>query len=296
VEVMSGGGLVVVGGNGVDDITLSFDEVSSSYGVAAAKGIALGPGCTRPDADLAQAVCPAVGNSPWLIADGGRGDDRIRVEGSLSAIPFVRLAGGPGDDVLRGGPEDDLIESGPGSDRLYGGAGADGLIGGLPGPTILDGGPDGDLLAAGGGCAGGAMIGGPGRDNASFAETQAHPGLLIISLPAEKAWIDVLVGKDCPPVRIDSATVEDIEGSFDDDVLIGDRRGNNMLGQPGRDRFYGGGGDDVIDARDGVRDLVIRCGRGRPSGRVLMDAIDPAPTACAIRKKGEPIKGLHNPG
>ena len=40
----------------------------------------------------------------------------------------------------------------------------------------------GDLLAAGGGCAGGALVGGPGRDDASFAETQAHPGILYVLL------------------------------------------------------------------------------------------------------------------
>ena len=45
-----------------------------------------------------------------------------------------------------------------------------------------------------------------------------------------------------------------MEGSFDNDVLIGDGRANSMLGQPGDDRFYGNGGEDMIDARDGVRD------------------------------------------
>ena len=47
-----------------------------------------------------------------------------------------------------------------------------------------------------------------------------------------------------------------MEGSFDWDVLIGDGRANSMLGQPGEDVFIGNGGDDVIDARDGVRDFV----------------------------------------
>ena len=55
-----------------------------------------------------------------------------------------------------------------------------------------------------------------------------------------------------------------MEGSFDNDVLIGDGRANAMLGQPGRDVFIGNGGDDVIDARDGVRDFSIQCGRGEP--------------------------------
>ena len=166
--------------------------------------------------------------------------------------------------MIHGGPEDDLIESGPGADRIYGGAGDDGLIGGLPGPTYLYGGPGGDLLAAGGGCAGGALVGGPGQDDASFAETQAHPGTLYISLAAGWAWIDAISG--CHKVRL-ARSDEDIEGSFDNDVLIGDAGPNVMLGQPGEDSFYGRGGEDVIVAADGVK------GRGHP-----------------VRKQGPPVR------
>ena len=224
------------------------------------------------------------------MADLGPGNDHLRVEGSLAAVEQVRLAGGPGNDVIHGGPEDDLIESGPGTDRLYGGAGSDGLIGGLPGPTYLYGGANGDLLAAGGGCAGGALVGGPGRDDASFAETQAHPGTLYISLAQGIAYIDAV--RDCHKVHL-AHSDEDIEGSFDYDVLIGDAGPNAMLGQPGVDSFYGRGGDDVIDARDGVRDAVIQCGRHSPAGRALTDPFDPPPVDCAARKHGHPVPGLN---
>ena len=68
-----------------------------------------------------------------------------------------------------------------------------------------------------------------------------------------------------------------MEGSFDNDVLIGDSRPNSMLGQPGQDEFYGNGGDDIIDARDGRRDFVIQCGRhpSQPAGHALTDSFDP---------------------
>ncbi|MEZ5076367.1 MAG: calcium-binding protein [Solirubrobacterales bacterium] len=288
---MSGGaGLQIVGGAGPDDFVLGFDEPSGTYVVTAAKGIATGPGCSRAAGVNDQVFCPAGGAPLWLTADLGPGDDTLRVEGSLAPIGNVRIAGGFGDDVIHGGPEDDLIEAGRGADKLYGHAGADGLVGGLPGPTYLYGGENGDLLAAGGGCAGGALVGGGGRDNASFAETQAHPGLLIISLPRRVAYVDAIKG--CDRIRI-SPTNEQLEGSFDDDVIIGDRRDNSLLGQPGQDRFYGGGGDDVIDARDGVRDFVIQCGRGRSAGRALVDKIDPGTDKCAASKVGTPIPGLH---
>ncbi len=80
-----------------------------------------------------------------------------------------------------------------------------------------------------------------------------------------------------------------------------------MLGQPGEDRFYGNGGEDVIDARDGVRDFSIQCGRGaapkkgrpargRPDGRALTDSFDPGTTLCGISKNGRPVPGLNHPG
>ena len=307
-----GGGLAIIGGGGNDDLAISLDGKGAAFSLSAAKGIALGAGCTRPGADLKQAVCPTNGPARWLMADLGPGNDRFHVEGSLAAAQNVRIAGGPGNDTIHGGDGDDLIEAGTGADRLYGEAGSDGLIGGLPGPTSLYGGEHGDLLAAGGGCAGGEIVGGPGRDDASFAETQAHPGILYISFPLDKAWIDAVRG--CKPVRLDDSN-EDMEGSFDYDVLIGDSGKNSLLGQPGVDRFYGNGGDDVIDARDGVRDEVIQCGRGRtilrkgkkgdkptplvvgePAGRTLTDSFDPEPVLCAIQKDGTPVPGLNHEG
>jgi Ca2+-binding RTX toxin-like protein len=297
-----GGGLQIVGGAGGDRIVVSYDERSGAFGVTAAKGISLGYGCTHAHGALNRASCATGGQALWLMADLGPGNDSLRVAGSLAGVESVRIAGGLGNDTIHGGPEDDLIESGRGSDRIYGGPGADGLIGGLPGPTYLYGGAGGDLLAAGGGCAGGALVGGPGRDDASFAETQAHPGTLYVSFPRHAAWIDAVEG--CRKVRL-SPTDEDMEGSFDNDVLVGDSGPNTLLGQPGEDRFYGGGGEDVIDARDGVRDLWIQCGRGKapkkgkpirgtPTGRALTDSFDPTPVLCGDSKRGHPVPGLHH--
>ena len=299
-----GAGLQIVGGSGGDHFIVAFDEASQTFAVTAKAALAIGPGCTRPPGLATSVSCAANGPGRWLMADLGPGNDSLTVEGSLKSVGSVRLAGGDGNDSIKGGPEDDLIESGRGADKLYGGDGADGLVGGLPGPTFLYGEGSGDLLAAGGGCAGGALVGGPGRDDASFAETQAHPGLLIISFPAHAAWIDVIKG--CRKVHL-SPTDEDMEGSFDWDVLIGNHRPNSMLGQPGEDSFYGNGGDDVIDARDGVRDKWIQCGRGKPAtkghpatgtpeGRALTNPFDPAPFNCAAEKHGHPVPGLNGNG
>jgi Ca2+-binding RTX toxin-like protein len=300
-----GAGLQVIGGAGSDHFVVAFDEATQTFGVTATAGLAISPGCSHALGSTTTVSCPANGPARWLMADLGPGNDSLSVEGSLRAVGSVRFAGGLGNDTIHGGPEDDLIESGPGSDHIYGGDGADGLVGGLPGPTYLYGEGSGDLLAAGGGCAGGALVGGSGRDDASFAETQAHPGLLIISFPLHKAWVTTV--KNCRPVHL-SPTDEDMEGSFDNDVLIGNGKANAMLGQPGQDRFYGNGGEDIIDARDGVRDFSIQCGTGHeairhgkqeipatgtPSGRALTDSFDPAPFNCAAVKHGNPVPGLN---
>jgi Ca2+-binding RTX toxin-like protein len=302
-----GAGLQIVGGAGNDDFTVAFDEIANTFSVKANGPLAAGEGCIHPAQVLKELSCPAGGPGLWLMGDLGPGNDKLQVEGSLLAVGSSRFAGGKGNDTIVGGDEDDLIEAGLGADKLYGGAGADGLVGGLPGPTFLYGGPNGDLLAAGGGCAGGALVGGPGRDDASFAETQAHPGRLIISFPKHAAWVDEIKG--CNKVHL-SRTDEDMEGSFDWDILIGDGRANSMLGQPGEDIFMGNGGDDVIDARDGVRDFVIQCGKGTPprqkkngkgmtkgtgtsAGRALTDHFDPEPYNCAIVKHGTPVPGLN---
>jgi Ca2+-binding RTX toxin-like protein len=309
-----GAGLQVIGGEGRDQFVVAFDDQTQTFSVTAKAGIAISPGCSHAPHSAATVSCSADGPARWLVADLGPGNDSLVVEGSLESVGSVRFAGGHGNDTIRGGPEDDLIESGLGADHLYGGDGADGLVGGLPGPTFLYGEGSGDLLAAGGGCAGGAIVGGPGRDDASFAETQAHPGLLIISFPKNAAWVDEIKG--CDSVRLDDSN-EDMEGSFDWDVLIGDSGPNAMLGQPGEDRFYGNGGEDIIDARDGVRDFFIQCGAGRPpqeivvkgkggkkevreipgtgqpAGRALTDDFDPAPYNCEYVKYGDPVPGLH---
>ena len=315
-----GGGVQIVGGAGPDDIAVSFDQTTETLSVDAKARLAVGPGCIHPIGPgkhpverPKQVECPLDGPDRWLMADLGPGNDRFLVKGSLVAVGSVRVNGGEGNDVIHGGPEDDLFEAGPGSDRLYGGDGADGLVGGLPGPTFLYGGADGDLLAAGGACAGGALVGGGGRDDASFAETEAHPGRLIVSFPEHSAWIPDIPG--CHHVHL-SPTDEDMEGSFGPDILIGNSKANAMLGQPGRDVFIGNGGEDVIDARDGVKDDSIQCGRGhprvpavpatkhhkrvpaiaatgRPEGRALLDSIDPAPLQCAAVSHGTPVPGLH---
>ena len=264
--------------------------MTGTFTVDAAAPLAAGEGCARTTGNPKQVTCPTLGPGRWLMADLGPGNDELTVSGSLESVDLIRVNGGEGNDTIHGGPEEDLLQSGPGSDHVYGGDGSDAVIGGLPGPTYLYGEGGGDLLAAGGGCAGGTLDGGPGDDDASFAETQAHPGTLYISLEAGWAWINAI--KHCDKVRLPRSD-EDIEGSFDNDVLIGDAEDNVMLGQPGVDSFFGRGGNDVIVAADGVKDWYIQCGnKGRPEGIAIVDSIDPEAQDCGKVVTGSTVQGL----
>jgi Ca2+-binding RTX toxin-like protein len=326
-DAAGGGGLQIVGGAGPDKLQVAFSEetveakpdqpgaepgkpagasaaesppiyppapettTTGVFTVTAAARLAPGEGCVATAGNPKQVTCPTLGPARWLMGDLGPGNDGLTVEGSLEKVDFVRVNGGQGNDTIKGGPEEDLLQSGPGADHVYGGDGSDGLIGGLPGPTYLYGEGGGDLLAAGGGCAGGALDGGPGDDDASFAETQAHPGTLYVSLAQGWAWIDAIKG--CDKVRLPRSD-EDIEGSFDNDVLIGDSRDNMLLGQPGVDSFFGRGGNDVIVAVDSVKDWYIQCGeKGHPEGIAIVDTIDPEPQDCAKVVVKKPTAGLN---
>ncbi|MBS1885266.1 MAG: hypothetical protein JSS97_20130, partial [Actinobacteria bacterium] len=282
-------GVVVAGGSKDDDVSVALDAATATLQITATRAIAVESPCTHQGAGLTEAVCP-VGPLPrWLTVDLGAGNDRFRVIGSLEGLGEVRVDGGPGNDVLRGGPEEDLLEGGPGADRLYGGAGDDALVGGPGGPDLLEGGPGGDLLAAGSACEGGRLVGGGGRNDASFAEMPLQPGVLVASLASGRAYVQGVRG--CDPIRISDA--RDLEGTMGPDILIGDSQGNHIIGQGGEDEMFGRGGGDVIEARDGERDAIIQCGtKGHPSGIALIDPVDPRPRYCDKVEVGKPIPGL----
>ena len=283
-------GVLVAASRRADEISLAFDAVDGLLTITADTGIEIDGGCTRPDGARGQVACP-LGTIPrWVTVELGNGNDRYRTIGSLRGAGEVRVAAGPGNDVLRGGDEESLLHGGSGSDRIYGGGGQDALVAGHPGgPNFLYGGPDGNLLAAGLPCAGGKVFGGSGSDNVSFAELPIQRGVLYASLARGIAYVKGQ--RRCRPVRFDNS-IENLEGSFGADILIGDRHDNNILGQPGADRFFGGGGQNIIDARDGGRDARIHCGGPRGAGLALVDRRDPATGSCARTEVGKPIPGL----
>lgn len=234
-------------------------------------------------------TCPFSGTLTSILMTGNGGDDTLEVGPGFGSRLGARINGGGGSDTLIGGPEDDFLEAGypyrflseggptTGRDRLFGGGGDDGLFADR-GSDLLSGDKGSDLLVSSKDvCQGHRLDGGPGQDNASWAQVgvknDGYRGPMKMKIggtggPTSKCRSDL------DTVR---SNIESLEGSRLDDTLIGDRGSNSFYGQSGADSFLGNGGQDFIDARDNERDRKIDCGG---SGSALVDSRDPAPIRC----------------
>jgi Ca2+-binding RTX toxin-like protein len=160
--------------------------------------------------------------------DGGSGNDQI-----LGGDGDDELSGGLGNDSFDGGTGDDLIFGGDGNDSLGGGSGNDCLQGGDFNDTF-QGGPGNDTF-----------IGGTGRDLVDYSYVTGHG--VTVSLQADSAYggsEDVL------------SSIEDVTGSNQDDVLIGNGNDNLINGLAGNDTLSGGAGTDTLDGGAGTRDFA----------------------------------------
>jgi hypothetical protein len=92
-------------------------------------------------------------------------------------------------------------------------------------------------------------------------------------------------------------SIENVEGSPEEDVLIGDSAANILLGRGGDDRVRGEGGDDFLVGGSGRDELAggrgsdrlyaydgrLHCGPGLSRLDVVKaDAADPRPEGCRI--------------
>lgn len=174
---------------------------------------------------------PVKGPIESVVFEGGGFRDQLEAVRFGADVP-VRLSGGKGNDRLEGGEGDDVLNDGAGNDTLSGGGGDDGLTN-SQGRDHLRGGNGNDLLVSNSIDRHDRLVGGAGKDNASFAQmphSSDHPD----GVRAEADGTAQRIHKDGkgygPKARI---SVEDLEGSEGDDVLIG----NGDL--------FGRGGDDI---------------------------------------------------
>ncbi len=137
-----------------------------------------------------------------------------------------RLIAGNGDDTLLGNSGHDYLEAGSGNNCVFGGAGNDFLRAG-DGEDTLDG--------------------GDGIDRVSFFEYPQYVYTLNINLELGRAtYIDPLT-QELNTHQI--SNIEEVIGSGQDDLIVGDDNNNILDGFLGADTIHGRGGDDFLFIR-----------------------------------------------
>lgn len=172
------------------------------------------------------------------VISGGSGSERIYGGRGKDTIFGGRgrdlLFGDYNSDVIRGGRGRDLINGGDGNDRIHGGSGSDRLAG--------DRGDD--LIRGGKGSA----------DLAEYAiryfDRDGSSGLA-----GSGVKVDLSRSIGIGPGRDRLFGIEDVQGTFGDDLLIGDDRDNYLAGLSGDDVLRGKGGSDCLQPGNGTNAL-----------------------------------------
>jgi Ca2+-binding RTX toxin-like protein len=185
------------------------------------------------------------------ILEGGAGTDQVTYENSASAVTFTftsvdgraAFVGSGGEatgDVLY---DIEYLIGSHFSDQFYGNPGQSNTIEGLAGNDVIVGGVAGDFLLGGGGAD--ALIGNAGVDATSYVTSN---GLVYVNLATGVGLFSDAAGDYL-------SSIENVQGSFAGDFLIGSS-GNNLLdGWYGDDRLEGAGGQDEVRGGGGF-DIV----------------------------------------
>jgi len=272
------------GSSSSDDVTASFGAGAVTFTLEPGSegefdaGEALAGGCEPPSEGTVACPLPAAPDSVLLAGLGG--DDSLSAPELPEATSPV-LLGGDGEDELTGGATQDALVDGPGDDAVEA-AGGDDAVPNNDGEDQLDAGPGNDLFISDAVCEGDVLDGGEGVDNANWANFDSAVAL---DLGAERAGLVGSLGQPTCPSGAPTVLhgLEDIEGSKQDDVLIGDAGPNQLLGRLGSDAYLAAAGNDSILANSGDSDAYIDCGEGFDTAQIdipTAEYADPAPIEC----------------
>jgi Ca2+-binding RTX toxin-like protein len=162
------------------------------------------------------------------VMHGGDGNDFL-----TASIGDDQLFGEGGDDDLQAGDGNDLVDGGDGNDRLVGSSGDDRLLGGA-GNDMLQGDAGADYID-----------GGSGVDTVDYSQGGAIGINLATGSVSGAAMGDQLVG------------IENIIGSGQNDILVGDANPNTFTGNGGADTLIGQGGVDTADYATSAAAITI---------------------------------------
>ncbi len=217
------------------------------------------------------APCEPTNGDDDLTACATPNDDSIAgLEGNDT------LVGGNGNDTLQGNEGNDLLVGdsnsntllGSGNDFLYGGNGDDGLYGGN-GNDFLYGGNGNDFFGLNSG--NDYLDGGSGIDTVGY--TSAPEGIKVnlsstvsFGIVGNRAF-DGFGGQDT------LFGIENINGSKNNDLIIGNDSNNTLFGDAGNDTLYSLGGDDTLNGGDGNDIFVFKTGKVFDSSNLGVDLI-----------------------
>jgi Ca2+-binding RTX toxin-like protein len=282
--------LYLVGSSGNDSVTASYGSGAVTFHLSSGTfDTGSVGGCSVSAAD---ATCPLGGSLDSVLLAGMDGNDTITASNFPSTVSVVAI-GGEGDDSLAGGEEgEDILVDGPGAggDVLDAFGGDDALTHNGGADELLAG--DGnDLFLSNSVCDGERVVGGPGRDNSSWAQfdegVEANLAAGVAGRPGSGE------APACGGGPLDSLTeIEDLEGSSSKtsgDVFYGDAGPNQLLGRPGPDTYFAGAGEDSILANSGDADLTINCGPDDDEATIDRPQYgDPAPVECESVYEADP--------
>jgi Ca2+-binding RTX toxin-like protein len=281
--------LYLVGSEANDTLTATYSPTAvtfqlggSAYDVAATEAA----GCEVKTA--AEAVCPFPAPLDSLLLAGMGGADTMSVSGFPATTGIVEI-GGVGSDSLTGGEAEDILVDGTegGNDTLVG-LGGDDTLTHNSGADELNGGEGNDLFLSNSVCDDERIVGGPGRDNASWARFGEGVEANLASGTAGRPGGGE--SPACGAEPFDSITeVEDLEGSSSPDVFYGDGGPNQLLGHTGADSYFAGAGEDSILANSGDADSAIDCGPDNDTATIDHPEYgDPAPVECEVVYEADP--------
>ena len=200
-----------------------------------------------------------IGGSAWNdVLTGDAGDNIINGRDGNDTIALGagndQSRGNGGNDTIKGEDGNDSISGDDGVDRLEGGAGDDQLSDGSGNDLVL-GGPGDDTLDASGFDAdlgllpSGADVlsGGTGTDTVHYWPRTTR---VVVSL--DGAANDGAPGEGDNVGAGQANDVENIEGGFGTDLLVGNGGPNKLDGLAGNDSIFGLGGPDTITGGTGA--------------------------------------------
>jgi Ca2+-binding RTX toxin-like protein len=282
--------LYLVGSSGSDKVTADYSPTAVAFVLAAGefdKSPSDAGGCEIKSPT--EAVCPLTQPLDSVLLAGMGGSDTI----TASSFPFtvsVVAIGGEGNDTITGGEEsEDILVDGPGSGAdVLSALGRDDALTHNGGADELLGGSGNDLFLSNSVCDGERIVGGAGRDNASWA--RFGEGVEANLATGEAGRTGSGETPSCGGEPLDTISeVEDLEGSSSGDVLYGDAGPNQLLGHPGPDVFFAGAGEDSILANSGDADITINCGPDDDTALIDFPRYgDPVPVECEQVAEAEP--------